>query len=278
MFPISFLCERVRTSLGIAAALLSYSPVTQFDTYICSPVRGAMAPCHWLLICSALSLQTAAEPFGTVDVEGYVPKAPKLHSMVLYQKRLWTFGGGHPGENKPLADLNCFDIDSKTWTKVTADGTPEARGGHGAVVDFAGTMWLWGGVHQDSLGTAVYSLNLNEIDLNPKDGKSSGAWQKVEVKGTTPPGRWLHSTVMNGTGMVIFGGFGERAEFDDVHYLDFEKRMWSEIKCQGDGPSARSAHGAAITSLGEMWVYGGRDKDFEALEDLYYLKLKTKSG
>eukprot|EP00438_Fugacium_kawagutii_P017789 Skav205872 [mRNA] locus=scaffold766:220235:221458:+ [translate_table: standard] len=209
-----------------------------------------------------------------------VPKGRMFSSMVLYKKRLWTFGGIH-GPGDLLADLNCFDIDSKTWTKVAADGAPEGRAGHGAVVDFAGTMWLWGGATgngqaEPTYDPDVYSINLNEVDLTPKEGHY-GAWQKVEVKGTPPSGRWMFSTVMNGTGMLIFGGKSDtvtQKTLSDVHYLDFEKKMWSEIKCQGDVPAARAGHGAAITSLGQMWVYGGHDKDRTTLEDLYYLKLE----
>eukprot|EP00438_Fugacium_kawagutii_P009001 Skav205048 [mRNA] locus=scaffold2506:300470:301775:- [translate_table: standard] len=248
-----------------------------------------MTSCHWLslLICWALSLQTAAELFGTVKVEGtYVPKARQYASMVLYKKCLWTFGGLFPDNpvkkipHELFGDLNCFHIDFKNWTKVAAEGSPEARVAHSGVVDFAGTMWIWGGAtgdgHNAAFGDAVYSINLNEVNLDPKDGHY-GAWQKVEVKGTAPPGRYMHSTVMNGTGMVIFGGLGHSREpMADVHYLDFEKKMWSEIKCQGDVPPARLGHGAAITSLGQMWVYGGRTVD-ASLEDLYYLKLDTRT-
>eukprot|EP00438_Fugacium_kawagutii_P000371 Skav230988 [mRNA] locus=scaffold629:186196:187353:+ [translate_table: standard] len=203
--------------------------------------------------------------------------------MVLYKKRLWTFGGlfpDNPEKQTPhemLGDLNCFDINSKTWTKVATDGTPEARVANSAVVDFAGTMWLWGGVMEGGkYGNDVYSINLNEIDLTAKEGKSSGAWKKVKIK-TPLPGRWQHSTVMNGTGMVIYGGMNAGKPLADVHYLDFEKKMWSEIKCQGDVPPARMAHGAAMTSLGQMWVYGGRQGYTDTSEDLYYLKLDTKT-
>eukprot|EP00438_Fugacium_kawagutii_P003279 Skav213630 [mRNA] locus=scaffold4520:170090:171369:- [translate_table: standard] len=247
-----------------------------------------MAPCHWLAICSAMSLQTAAEVFGTVKVEGYVPKARMLSSMVLYKKRLWSFGGVFPGDAsnqfkaEVLGDLNCFDIDSKTWTKVSADGAPKGRAGHGAVVDFAGTMWLWGGAMGEG-GTygrgsqKVYSINLNELDLHPKDGHY-GAWQKVDIfMDMSPSPRWQHSTVMNGTGMVIAGGEDDLNHdlygFDNLQYLDFEKKEWSELKCQGDVPSARAGHGAAMTSLGQMWIYGGHGQDGTTLEDLYYLKL-----
>eukprot|EP00438_Fugacium_kawagutii_P023622 Skav205978 [mRNA] locus=scaffold442:932362:933404:- [translate_table: standard] len=167
--------------------------------------------CRCLSLLTYWSLPTAeaTELFGTVKVEGYVPKARENPTMVLYKKRLWTYGGLLP--NNPLEkieheiynDLNCFDIDSQTWIKVAADGAPKPKLGPRAVLDFAGTMWVWGG-----------------------------------------------------------GAVGE----DDAPGL-----MWSEVKCQGDVPSARMAHGAAITSSGEMWVYGGQDRDRKEFEDLYLI-------
>eukprot|EP00438_Fugacium_kawagutii_P012103 Skav231239 [mRNA] locus=scaffold1540:134775:136022:+ [translate_table: standard] len=235
----------------------------------------------WLCLTCLLPAETK-DLFGTLDVND-APKARTASSLVLYKNRLWTFGGiSSVRSSKPedvLGDLNCFDIESNTWIKVVASGAPEAHFGHSAVVDFAGTMWLWGGILWRSGMNETYSLNLNEIDLYPKDGKTSGAWAKVEVKGTTPAVRLLHSGVTNGTGMVIFGGQGNgpQAFYGDAHFLDFQTATWSEIKGQGDAPPARASHGAAMSSLGEMWVYGGHGKGFVVFEDLYYLKLETNT-
>eukprot|EP00438_Fugacium_kawagutii_P029018 Skav200745 [mRNA] locus=scaffold1117:10320:10721:- [translate_table: standard] len=130
-------------------------------------------------------------------------------------------------------------------------------------------MWLWGGAIGEGGtygrgGTDVYSINLNELDLHPKDGHY-GAWRKWDTNNISPSSRWQHSTVMNGTGMVIAGGEDDLNHvlygFANLQYLDFEKKEWRELKCQGDVPPGRAGHGAAMTSLGQMWVYGGLGQD-----------------
>ena len=59
---------------------------------------------------------------------------------------------------------------------------------------------------------------------------SSNAWTQITTSGSSPSARYSHSAVLyNGDQMIIFGGNGGSATFNDVHSLDLSSNAWTQI-------------------------------------------------
>ncbi|CEF99328.1 Serine/threonine-specific protein phosphatase/bis(5-nucleosyl)-tetraphosphatase [Ostreococcus tauri] len=80
----------------------------------------------------------------------------------------------------------------------------------------------------------------------------------------------LHGGGRDGTNWVKLSG-----ATSDLRVFDPQGGEWDELKCGGDVPSARAAHGAATVG-GMLVVHGGIGPDGLADGDLYVLDLATK--
>ncbi|OUS43386.1 hypothetical protein BE221DRAFT_194816 [Ostreococcus tauri] len=80
----------------------------------------------------------------------------------------------------------------------------------------------------------------------------------------------LHGGGRDGTNWVKLSG-----ATSDLRVFDPQGGEWNELKCGGDVPSARAAHGAATVG-GMLVVHGGIGPDGLADGDLYVLDLATK--
>lgn len=66
----------------------------------------------------------------SVPSSGSVPSPRSFHKMVSVGKKLYVFGGC--GANGRMADLHCYDVETKAWTALpTGDGQIAGRGGAG---------------------------------------------------------------------------------------------------------------------------------------------------
>ena len=78
----------------------------------------------------------------------------------------------------------------------------------------------------------------------------------------SPEPRALHTAVVDGSRMYVFGGFSSRADHRDFPHLcdvwsfSLNTGMWEQILCTGDVPPARSGHSSFIFDH-KMFVVGG---------------------
>lgn len=82
-------------------------------------------------------------------------------------------------------------------------------------------------------------------------------WLQGPEGSGSPSARYGHSaTLLNGTRMLIFGGWNGKDFFNDVYVLDLEVFAWTQPKCNGPAPSPRQGH-IAIQVQNNMIVQGG---------------------
>ena len=91
-----------------------------------------------------------------------------------------------------------------------------------------------------------------------------------------PKARSSHAVAVVGTKAYVFGGeFEPRVPLDnEVHVFDLNSRTWSVMETSGDMPSPRV--GVAMAAVdGVIYVFAGRDKDHEELNEFYSLDTIT---
>ena len=149
------------------------------------------------------------------------------------------------------------------WTELfnSGDVTPGGRSSHSCnVID--NRLYVFGGENTPRIpvNNTLYCYDLE---------KSS--WVKLNVKGQAPCARIAHAAAVVEKKLFIFGGrtgidMGE-GSLNDLHCFNTETLTWSEIKCQGQVPSARSYH--AMVSRGQqLYLFGGCGAEGR-LNDLY---------
>lgn len=99
-------------------------------------------------------------------------------------------------------------------------------------------------------------------------------WKTVAPKTTKPPSpRYSHSAVVHQNSMIIFGGFSNLMNKNDVFQYRFDLEQWTPwLHIQGELPNARAAHSAFIYD-NKMWIFAGYDGK-NKLNDMWNLSLE----
>jgi len=103
-------------------------------------------------------------------------------------------------------------------------------------------------------------------------------WEKVDTKGSSPPPRYSHSSVVYGDKMYVFGGERSAFAFGDIWAYDFKEATWEFVTPNQTTvayPAARYDHSAAVSEDGHMIVYGGRNGN-QYFGDMWAFDLETK--
>ena len=98
-----------------------------------------------------------------ISATGDIPKSTKGFSMVLSDTSMVIFGGRDLDDEKYNNDVHLFDLEEKTWTKITPEGlAPTPRAYHSAVI--RGTvMWIFGGSSDAGYLNELYSFDLETV-------------------------------------------------------------------------------------------------------------------
>jgi len=163
------------------------------------------------------------------------------------------------------SDAWAYTARSGMWRQVhrgEKDGAPSARYS-GTAVLHKGGLYMYGGDdggHKRSMNNYVFKAwnsELWRLDLG------SYAWRSVTPAGgpsTLPPKRALHSAVVLGDAMYVYGGI----DHSDTWSFDFATRSWRAIE-KGSAskerryhPGVRHSHSAAADPRGGgFFVFGG---------------------
>ena len=82
-------------------------------------------------------------------------------------------------------------------------------------------------------------------------------WFQGPEGGGAPAARFDHSAnLVNGTKMVVFGGWNGQDFFNDVYVLDLQMMAWSKPNTSGPAPSPRKGH-CAILIGSNLVIHGG---------------------
>ncbi|RKG82530.1 hypothetical protein D7W79_02400 [Corallococcus exercitus] len=177
------------------------------------------------------------------------PAARTLHTAVWTGQRMLVWGGVGCGERPqtPCGDGAAYAPSTDSWSALSAQGAPSARGWHSAA--WTGRwMLVWGG--EEPQQTRV-------LGDGARYDVEAGAWTPMSGAGA-PVARRYHSSVWTGQALLVWGGSGgasvDVALSDGAAYSP-ETDSWRPLSSQG-APQARWAHTAVWTGT-KMLVWGG---------------------
>ena len=180
------------------------------------------------------------------------------------------------------SDAWAFNFGSHAWRRLhkgEAHGAPSARYSASAVV-YDDALWMYGGDdggHKTSMFNYIFQAWFDELwrfDLR------SYVWQKVRYASTTSPSkRALHSAVVVGRSMYVYGGL----ELADTWRFDFATSEWIRVMAapaEGDEshPGRRHAFSAAAPTDDGFYLFGGcrhvaRSRPL-AFNDLWFFRVR----
>ncbi|CAI5986531.1 unnamed protein product [Closterium sp. NIES-65] len=164
------------------------------------------------------------------------------------------------------ADVHCFDVKSRTWSKMSPVGEPPSpRAAHAATA--VGTMIvIQGGIGPAGLATD----DLHVLDLTQARPK----WHRVVVQGAGPGPRYGHVMALVGQRFLlsISGNDGKRP-LADVWTLDTAAKPyeWKKLEPDGEGPPPCMYATASSRHDGLLLLCGGRDGSSVPLPGAYGL-------
>ncbi|WOL07917.1 serine/threonine-protein phosphatase [Canna indica] len=164
------------------------------------------------------------------------------------------------------ADVHCYDVLSKKWTRLTPLGEPPSpRAAH--VATAVGTMVvIQGGIGPAGLSTE----DLHVLDLTQPRPR----WHRVVVQGPGPGPRYGHVMALVGQRFLLaIGGNDGKRPLADVWALDTAAKPyeWRKLEPEGDGPPPCMYATASARSDGLLLLCGGRDANGVPLSSAYGL-------
>jgi N-acetylneuraminic acid mutarotase len=100
-------------------------------------------------------------------------------------------------------------------------------------------------------------------------------WRRVHFNSSTEPcPRSGAASVIHGTSLLVYGGYGGQCRLDDLWAFDFNERGWKQIIYDGCGPGPRENNG--MVQIGNfLYLFGGYS-GFQWLDDLHEFDLIQK--
>ncbi|KAJ9685018.1 hypothetical protein PVL29_017161 [Vitis rotundifolia] len=186
---------------------------------------------------------TAVAAVGEEGSPGYIgPRLILFGGATALENNATTFGAlSSPGSSSirlagATADVHCYDISSKKWSRITPLGEPPTpRAAHvGAAV---GTMV----VIQGGIGPAgLSSEDLHALDLTQQQPR----WHKVAVQGSGPGPRYGHVMALVGQRFLMaIGGNDGKRPLADVWALDTSAKPYKWLKLEPGGEVLDTAAG-----------------------------------
>ncbi|OGS22518.1 MAG: hypothetical protein A2314_08460 [Elusimicrobia bacterium RIFOXYB2_FULL_50_12] len=163
------------------------------------------------------------------------------------------FGGSSPSL-APLGDTQQFDVNTRTWSPVTAATRPDNRYGHRMVALDNTRLLLFGG-HD---GTTV----LNDTWIFDS---ADNSWHELTTLSTAPCARALFAMerAQGANAVVLFGGNDNTAPLSDtwvfnINNSDIYQSSWT-LCHPATHPSARDKTCMASNSNGNVYLFGGHN-------------------
>ncbi|KAG0339358.1 F-box only protein 42 [Podila humilis] len=147
-------------------------------------------------------------------------KLSGLNTMVIF--------GGSDQSTTAFNTIHTFDLNLEVWrlaipvSSGTGGGIPSARKGHTAVC-LNNTMIVYGGGSDSPLDDDVWVLDATNVQWT---------WNRITTNNKLGPGaRAGHSALLNGTNMLVWGGWGTPVQGDvNLYILDTLTWQWSSSK------------------------------------------------
>ncbi|XP_039263633.2 kelch domain-containing protein 10-like [Styela clava] len=150
----------------------------------------------------------------------------------------------------------------------TGQDSPSARSGHRAVANET-HMWVLGGYNPGNVNTPlfreIWRLNI-----------ATGQWNLMQCEGDMPGELASHSTIIDNSHMLVFGGTGYPFGINSSNKLsvcNLRSGVWRELKCDGNLPDEK--YGQAMTLYKRKLIVHGGTSGYFYNTDLHKLNLKT---
>ena len=140
-----------------------------------------------------------------------------------------------------------YDLDTDTWSPMSATNAPSARSLHTGVRHYAANqMIVWGGS-----GTPAYLGDGGRYD------NDSNTWTPIPVSPAISARRY-HTAVVIGDEMIVFGGETSAGVYTGTGArYNLTTNTWTQLPIGPGSPGARAAHTAVASSNGKMIIWGG---------------------
>eukprot|EP00698_Gefionella_okellyi_P004487 TRINITY_DN14125_c0_g1_i1.p1 TRINITY_DN14125_c0_g1~~TRINITY_DN14125_c0_g1_i1.p1 ORF type:complete len:337 (-),score=20.43 TRINITY_DN14125_c0_g1_i1:17-994(-) len=176
------------------------------------------------------------------------PAARGGHTMVFVENQIFMFGGHARagGDSTYYGDLWTVDADGNNWGSGKMRGVlPEPRAFHTATA-VEDKMVVIGGRGKDN-------KTFTKVHFYDTDQKW---WEQMTLLGQPPEPRYMHSTVLIGSQLYVFGGCCGKTYYNDCYVLDLERLIWTKPQFGGALPPRRANHTAVVFN-GAMYIFGG---------------------
>ncbi|XP_066505188.1 kelch domain-containing protein 4 isoform X2 [Hoplias malabaricus] len=198
---------------------------------------------------------------------------------------MWVFGGEFASPDGEqfyhYKDLWVLHLNTHTWEQIKAPGAPSGRSGHRMVLSKR-QLLVFGGFHE-SARDYIYYNDVHAFNLD------TFTWSRLTPSGSGPSPRSAcqMTPTLDGTGVIIYGGYSKsRAKKDvdkgtihsDMFLLkrevkdEQEKWVWSRVSPSGVKPPPRSGFSLGLGPGGRALLFGGvcDEEDEETLEGDFF--------
>jgi len=194
-------------------------------------------------------------------VGGMLPPARSRHTAVIYNNKMYIFGGYESHRDSALNDLWMYDFDSNLWTELHPSGTPPTPCAHASAVVYQNKMFITGGYRIVGGGGTILPSS-QHVEYN----FSTNAWTRKDYISRSV---YNHTAVVIQDKILLFSGYWS-------DYYGYSKRFgtydittdnWSYVISSAD-PFKRLGH-SAVVRRHKMYIFGGRKYNYSHLNDLW---------
>lgn len=156
------------------------------------------------------------------------------------------------------------------WGRVSIPGVGPSVRENQQAAEVGDSVYIFGGCVQETrCYNDVWRLNTTRM-----------TWVQDRYTGAAPQPRGGHTLTQVGAQLFVYGGANQEDTFGDVYRLDLERKHWSiGALAQAEWtPGRRTNHAAVADADGRMYIFGGYDFRGKFLNDLWHLKVPTKSS
>jgi len=207
----------------------------------------------------------------------------QYHASAIIGNKFYVYGGYSYADFVSSSDLWEYNLNTKVWTNLVADGTagsPTGRQGHSLnVYDdpvLGNSLIVFGG----------YPVSPQEQAFNDawQYVISTGEWIELSTGAGGPAGRYAHTSELIGSNLFIYAGlntiYSSGGGSTDVYYADTwslqlagngETSWVQELPNTATGPAARQGHQAALVN-NVFYISGGYIQYVGLQDDVWSLK------
>ncbi|XP_038880676.1 host cell factor 2 isoform X3 [Benincasa hispida] len=201
-------------------------------------------------------------------IKGSPPTPRDSHTCITIGDNLFVFGG--TDGMSPLKDLHILDTSLHTWICPSLRGEgPEAREGHSATL-VGKRLFIFGGCGKSiSNNDEVYYNDLYILNTE------TFVWKQATTSGTPPSPRDSHTCSSWKNKVIVIGGEDAHDYYlSDVHILDTDTLVWTELNTSGQLLPPRAGH-TTIAFGKSLFVFGGFTDAQNLYSDLHMLDIET---